>query len=109
MSAVVAEQIRGLSYRGDPAECRECSLCSGETSFRLSRRSILAERMGFSRAQLCEGGLTQVVVEYSGEVANLKLEPMTLAALKGLLSPTLQENVNYVDAPLIAKDRGQSR
>jgi len=62
--------------------------------------------MGLFQAQLCEGGLTQVLVEYSGDVANLKLEPMTLAALKGLLTPTLQENVNYVNAPLMAKDRG---
>jgi D-3-phosphoglycerate dehydrogenase len=47
-----------------------------------------------------------VRVEYSGEVAGLKLEPITLAALKGLLTPVLEENVNYVNAPLIAKDRG---
>jgi len=66
----------------------------------------LAEQMGLFQAQICEGGLTQVVVEYSGDVAGLKLEPMTLAALKGLLAPTLQDNVNYVNAPLIAKDRG---
>jgi D-3-phosphoglycerate dehydrogenase len=66
----------------------------------------LAERMGLFIAQLYEGGLTQVTVEYSGEVGNLKQEPITLAALKGLLTPTLQENVNYVNAPLIAKDRG---
>jgi D-3-phosphoglycerate dehydrogenase len=62
--------------------------------------------MGLFQAQLCEGGLTQVTVEYSGEVSNLKQEPITLAALKGLLTPILNENVNYVNAPLIAKDRG---
>ena len=66
----------------------------------------LAEKMGLFQAQLCEGGLTEVRVEYSGEVASLKLEPITLAALKGLLTPILEENVNYVNAPLIAKDRG---
>jgi D-3-phosphoglycerate dehydrogenase len=66
----------------------------------------LAERMGLFIAQLSEGGLTRVTVEYSGEVANLKQEPITLAALKGLLTPTLQETVNYVNAPSIAKDRG---
>jgi D-3-phosphoglycerate dehydrogenase / 2-oxoglutarate reductase len=62
--------------------------------------------MGLFQAQVFEGGLTQVVVEYSGEVSGLKLEPITLAALKGLLTPVLNENVNYVNAPLIAKDRG---
>src|SRR5512144_1993022 len=66
----------------------------------------LAERMGLFIGQLSEGGLTQISGEYSGEVANLKQEPITLSALKGLLTPTLQENVNYVNAPLIAKDRG---
>jgi D-3-phosphoglycerate dehydrogenase len=66
----------------------------------------LAERMGLFQAQLCEGGLTHVTVEYSGEVSNLKLEPITLAAIKGLLTPVLNETVNYVNAPLIAKDRG---
>src|SRR5512141_2531451 len=66
----------------------------------------LAEKMGLFQAQLCEGGLSEVVVEYSGEAAGLKLEPITLAALKGLLSGVLEESVNYVNAPLIAKDRG---
>ncbi|MHB8836518.1 MAG: phosphoglycerate dehydrogenase [Candidatus Methylomirabilia bacterium] len=66
----------------------------------------LAERIGLFQAQLCEGGLTEVLVEYSGEVAGLKLEPVTLAVLKGLLTPILEENVNYVNAPLIAKSRG---
>jgi len=45
-------------------------------------------------------------VEYSGEVSKLKLEPVTLAVLKGLLTPALEDDVNYVNAPLIAKDRG---
>jgi D-3-phosphoglycerate dehydrogenase len=62
--------------------------------------------MGLFITQIAEGGLTQVTVEYTGDVSNLKLEPVSLAALKGLLTPTLQENVNYVNAPLIAKDRG---
>jgi D-3-phosphoglycerate dehydrogenase len=62
--------------------------------------------MGLFQAQLCEGGLTQVTVEYSGEVSNLKQEPITLAAIKGLLTPILNESVNFVNAPLIAKDRG---
>lgn len=66
----------------------------------------LAERMGSFVSQLFEGGLTHVTVEYSGEVTGLKQEPITLAALKGLLTPILEETVNYVNAPMIAKDRG---
>lgn len=66
----------------------------------------LAERMGFFQAQLIDGGIDQVTVEYSGEVANLTLAPLTVAVLKGLLAPILQNAVNAVNAPLVAKKRG---
>lgn len=66
----------------------------------------LAERMGAFVSQLFEGGLTQVNLDYSGEAAGLKHEPITIAALKGLLTPILKESVNYVNASMIAKDRG---
>ncbi len=66
----------------------------------------LAERMGFFQAQLIDGGIEQVTVEYSGEVANLSLAPLTVAVLKGLLATILQEGVNAVNAPFIAKKRG---
>jgi D-3-phosphoglycerate dehydrogenase len=45
-------------------------------------------------------------VEYSGEVATLDVAPVTIALLKGLLNPILLESVNYVNAPLVAKERG---
>ncbi len=66
----------------------------------------LAEQMGFFQAQLIDGGIEQVTVEYSGEVANLTLAPLTVAVLKGLLAPVLQDTVNAVNASLIAKKRG---
>ncbi len=66
----------------------------------------LAERMGFFQAQLIDGGVEQVIVEYSGEVATLTLAPLTAAVLKGLLTPILQNTVNAVNAPLVAKQRG---
>ncbi len=66
----------------------------------------LAERMGLFQAQLIDGGIEQATVEYSGEVANLSLAPLTVAVLKGLLAPILQDAVNAVNAPFIAKKRG---
>jgi D-3-phosphoglycerate dehydrogenase len=32
--------------------------------------------------------------------------PITISLLKGLLTPILNENVNYINAPVIARDRG---
>jgi D-3-phosphoglycerate dehydrogenase len=45
-------------------------------------------------------------VKYSGEVTGFPLAPLTLACLKGLLTPILGSGVNFVNAPTIAKERG---
>jgi D-3-phosphoglycerate dehydrogenase len=39
-------------------------------------------------------------------VAQLALAPVTVAVLKGLLSPILEDGINYVNAPVVAKERG---
>ena len=66
----------------------------------------LAERLGSFQGQVISGGLEQVSIEYSGEVAALEIAPITVSLLKGLLYPILKEDVNYVNAPVIAKERG---
>ena len=106
VATAVAEQIVDYLVAGTVRNAVNVPSVPADQLPSLSPYINLAERMGLFTAQIIAGGLTQTVVEYTGEVANLKLEPVTLAALKGLLTPTLQENVNYVNAPLIAKDRG---
>ena len=106
VAVAIAEQVVDYLIAGTVRNAVNVPSVPADQLPALSPYINLAERMGLFIAQLYEGGLTQVTVEYSGEVANLKQEPITLAALKGLLTPTLQENVNYVNAPLIAKDRG---
>jgi D-3-phosphoglycerate dehydrogenase len=106
VAVAVAEQVVDYLVAGTVRNAVNVPSVPADQLPTLSPYINLAERMGLFIAQLAGGGLTQVTVEYSGEAANLKQEPITLAALKGLLAPTLQENVNYVNAPLIAKDRG---
>ncbi len=106
VAVAVAEQVVDYLIAGTVRNAVNVPSVPADQLPALSPYINLAERMGLFIAQLYEGGLTQVTVEYSGDVANLKQEPITLSALKGLLTPTLQENVNYVNAPLIAKDRG---
>jgi D-3-phosphoglycerate dehydrogenase len=67
---------------------------------------ILAERLGAFQAQITEGGLTEVAIEYLGDVASFDTQPMTVSLLKGLLTPALRDAVNFVNAPLLAKERG---
>ena len=106
VATAVAEQIVDYLIAGTVRNAVNVPSVPADQLPSLSPYINLAERMGLFTAQIVEGGLTQVTVEYSGDVSNLKLEPVTLAALKGLLTPIIQENVNYVNAPLIAKDRG---
>ncbi len=66
----------------------------------------LAERLGGFIAQNFDGSMEKIIIEYKGSVKELDLEPMTIAVLKGILTPILLETVNYINAPLIAKERG---
>ena len=66
----------------------------------------LAERMGSLQSQLIGGGIESVTVEYYGEVSELSVASLTVAVLKGLFAPILEDVVNYVNAPVIAKERG---
>jgi D-3-phosphoglycerate dehydrogenase len=66
----------------------------------------LGERLGSFVTQNFEAGIDEVTIEYKGTVAEMFQEPVTIAVLKGILTPILEETVNFINAPLIAKERG---
>jgi len=66
----------------------------------------LAEKIGLLQSQLTTSQVNKVKVKYIGDVAEYDVAPITMACLKGLLSPILQESINYMNALLIAKNRG---
>lgn len=66
----------------------------------------IAEKLGGLAAQVVQGAISKITVEYSGEVAESNVSPLTTTVLKGLLAPTLDVVVNFVNAPFIAKERG---
>src|SRR4029078_9451107 len=88
------------------AVARKTPPFSPELLPRLQPYLTLAEQLGKLETQLCEGGLERVTVEYSGDVTNLSIAPLTIAVLKGLLAPIMEAPVNYVNAPIVAKERG---
>lgn len=65
----------------------------------------LAERMGCTAVNLADGPITGIDVEYHGDITEVDTKMLTTAVLKGLLNPILQEAVNYVNAPGLAKAR----
>jgi D-3-phosphoglycerate dehydrogenase len=66
----------------------------------------LAEKLGSFQAQLYAKGLEKVTVEFAGEVTRYQVGQLTMAALKGLLTPIHGSMVNYVNAPHLAKESG---
>ena len=68
--------------------------------------SNLAEKMGSLLRQLGEGQLEAVRVCYTGELVEMNVVPVTRSLTAGLLKPVLEENVNLVNAPVLAEERG---
>ncbi len=66
----------------------------------------LAEKLGTFQAQLLAGAIQEVTLEYSGEILNHNVAPITVSLIKGLLDQILTETVNYINAPVLAKERG---
>jgi D-3-phosphoglycerate dehydrogenase len=66
----------------------------------------LAEKLGSLESQLAEGRIEEIRIDYRGEIAALDLAPLTVAVVKGVLTPILQDAVNSINAIPFAKGRG---
>jgi D-3-phosphoglycerate dehydrogenase len=66
----------------------------------------LCEKLGMFSAQLVEGRYQELTISYSGEIVQYELIPLTMALVKGVLSPILKETVNFINAVTLAKERG---
>ncbi|MGQ0810142.1 MAG: phosphoglycerate dehydrogenase [Nitrospiraceae bacterium] len=102
----IAEQIVDYFTKGIARGAINIPSVPPELLPRLRPYLALAEKVGLLQAQLYEGGLERVTVEYNGDVSSLTLAPLTIGVLKGLLTPILEDAVNYVNAPFVAKERG---
>jgi D-3-phosphoglycerate dehydrogenase len=102
----IAEQIVDYFSKGVARGAVNIPAVPPELLPRLQPYLTLAEKVGLLQAQLYEGGVERVTVEYNGEVAGLSVAPLTIAVLRGLLRPILGNDVNFVNAPILAKERG---
>ncbi len=66
----------------------------------------LAEKLGRIFAALAGGATAAVAIEVRGEIAGLDISVLELAVMKGLFADVTEEPVTYVNAPLVAKERG---
>jgi len=66
----------------------------------------LAEKLGIFSSQLVEGRFQELNINYSGEINQYDLSPLTMSLVKGMLSPIMKETVNFINATSLAKERG---
>ena len=64
------------------------------------------ERLGRLFTALAGGVVDTLEVSYEGQIADYDCKVLTLAALKGVLGPVVDEPVSFVNAPAIAQERG---
>jgi D-3-phosphoglycerate dehydrogenase len=66
----------------------------------------LMEKLGQVFSGLADSPVTSVDVEVRGEIVDHDVSVLKLAALKGIFSNIVSESVSYVNAPLLAEQRG---
>lgn len=106
VAVAVAEQIVDYLTKGIVRNAVNMPSVSPESAPVLRPYIVLAEKMGSFLSQLGLIGLEQITIEYQGEASAIDTPPVTVALLKGILDPMLEEGANYVSAPIIMKERG---
>lgn len=66
----------------------------------------LIEKLGQVFSGLADSPVTSIDVEVRGELADYDVKVLKLAALKGVFTNVVSETVSYVNAPVLAEQRG---
>ncbi len=66
----------------------------------------LTEKLGRVFTALAGGVAQSIDVEVRGEIAEYDVKVLELAALKGVFTDVVEDQVSYVNAPLLAAERG---
>jgi D-3-phosphoglycerate dehydrogenase len=106
VAVAVAEQMVDFLARGVIRYAVNMPSVSPELLNSLRPYLTLGEKLGSLQVQLLSKLPKEVQIEYAGEVTQYDVAPLTLAVLKGILTPVMESSVNYVNAPLIARERG---
>ena len=106
VSLDVAEQIVDI-FSGRPARYAvNAPMLVPETLKVVGPYMAVAEHVGAIATQLVTGKLTAISIDYYGEIAEHDVTPLRASMIRGLLKPISVENVNIVNANLVAQARG---
>ena len=101
----VAEQIKEVLSGGSASSAVNIPSLRPDKLEPVKDYMQIAENTGELAVQLSSGAIKSIEITADGDLADLDIQPLEIAVLKGVLSSKL-EGVNYVNAPVIAKKRG---
>ncbi len=105
IAIAIAHQIGDFFTKGEIRNAVNTPSLDAATRDIISPYLKLAQKMGVFYKQFANTNITNIDIDYKGDVYNLPLNPITNSLLIGLLSGTF-EGINFVNAQMIAKDTG---
>ncbi|MCP5468679.1 MAG: phosphoglycerate dehydrogenase [Deltaproteobacteria bacterium] len=103
----VAEQVVDYLTKGEIRNAVNFPSISAELAKILKPFFELCEKVGSLQGHFLESSPKVIKIEYSGDLTNYPLAPLTTCVLKGILETVLSDvGVNFVNSPVLAKERG---
>ncbi len=106
VAVAIAKQMADYLVNGTISNAVNVPSVSAELLAKVGPFVNLAQMLGSFHMQIAKGSVEEITLEYIGDLAESTTQPITVAFLKGLFSPILKDAVNFVNAPIIAKERG---
>jgi len=102
----IAAKLRDYLQSGTILDAVNFPSIDREASAALQPIMDLAVRLGSVIGQIAPGGYRRLEVRALGNMAEHELRPIVMAVVKGMLDHAVEGGVSYVNALLLAKDRG---
>ncbi len=101
-----AEILSGFLTRNEVRHAVNMAPISAAEMAEMGAYLDLGLRLGLLMSQLNKGGVRSAKLNYRGEAATKKTKLISNAFAAGLMSSALVENVNIVNAEMLARERG---
>lgn len=105
VAIITSEQIAAFLINGEISGAVNMPAVSSDVLEYLRPYLTLGEKLGRFQSQFYTQPVSEIEINYSGEVAGLDVRPITQSILAALLAP-VSARVNQVNAALIAEERG---
>lgn len=106
LGLIITQQVLDALHGEDYRNVVNMPVVDGTSFEALAPYLKLAEAIGTLQHHLANGPIQRVMLEFKGQEFQHLVKPMTVALLRGLLTPVLgRDHVNYINAPILAHER----